>query len=159
MAETDFKTLLEARDRSLSRLIDYDLKMLTLLIALATAWSVIDAVSSASEVTRERAEKILALSGLLMSLAWMGRRRFLWQIDDRCALALMQFGKISEPAPSVKGGWTNLKAALRDCEKSWGSKAGDIAMTPFRLVSAWSMRNGEIFAVFAFSCFVYMAFD
>ena len=133
------KTLLEMRDRGLSRLIDYDLKVLTLLIGMATVWGVV-AVLEADIVnpdTRELVELVLATSGLFMSLSWSSRRKFLFQIDDSLVQALHSVAPMLVPAPSIERELRNWK------ERRLAALAG--------VVTASSLRNGHIVAVVIFA--------
>ena len=93
----DLKALLEARDRHLTRSVDYDLKVLTLMFGIAVAWG---ALRDLETLDLELMEIVLAVSGLMLSLAWCGRRRFFWRID---AAFVQAIDKLASPVPGHDG--------------------------------------------------------
>src|SRR5262245_13806146 len=83
------QALFDVRDRLVTRVADFDHKMLTLLFGITAAWGVSKATSLPAG---PMVAVFLALAGLLASLGWSFQRRLLWWMDDSYAGAIAAAG-------------------------------------------------------------------
>ena len=89
------KALLDARDWSFARLIDFDMQVLILLVALAAAWGAVRGVGFDSS---DLFEVMLAFAGLFISVGWMLQRRMLGEVDARYTGAIRATAEDADPA-------------------------------------------------------------
>ena len=87
--------LLDARDRSMARAIDYDMQVLIVLLTIAATWGVLR--GAGFEIGR-LLEVMLAFAGLFVSIGWLIQRHLLRAANDDYAGAIRAAAESADPA-------------------------------------------------------------
>ena len=133
---TKLDALLDARDRSVARAIDYDMQVLILLFTIAAMWGVL---RGAGFESGRLLEVLLAFAGLFISAGWLIQRHLLRAANENYAGAIRATADSAEPGAQES---VRDRPALRPAGA--GLRLGQVlAIVMFALLGALAVLTYE----------------